>query len=118
MLWLVRTILCSCNLQVDLSSLQQQLQVVRDAPADAEIAPSLAAISDLLGQVAAPDAAAAAARLVADVVEGREASGEAPSLMTCIQRVSFAEFFSSHSAGHALIQPGRRRSDLLACRRS
>lgn len=72
----------ACALQVDLSPLQQQLQVVRDAPADADIAPSLTAISDLLGQVAVPDAAAAAACLVAEVAEGRAASGEAPVLAT------------------------------------
>lgn len=77
----------NADVQVDLSSLQQQLQVVRDAPADAELAPSLAAISDLLGQVAVPDAAAAAAHLVAEVAEGREASG-ATELATGMQQLA------------------------------
>jgi hypothetical protein len=61
--------------QVDLSALQQQLDTVRQAPEGADIAPSLDAIAELLGQPALPDAATAAARLVAEVAEGRQAAG-------------------------------------------
>jgi hypothetical protein len=77
----VSIVMVYCNaVQVDLSALQQQLDTVRQAPAGADIAPSLDAIADLLGQPALPDAAAAAARLVAEVAEGRQASGAPASL--------------------------------------
>lgn len=69
--------------QVDLAPLQQQVVLVRQAPEGADIAPSLAAIADLLWQpplADAADAADAAARLVAEVAEGREAAGKVERL--------------------------------------
>ena len=62
------------GLQISLSPLQKQLDLVLEAPADADIAPTLAGIDELLRQPQPVDAAASATQLVAEVAEGREAA--------------------------------------------
>ena len=93
-------------MQVDLSALQQQLDTVRQAPEGADIAPSLDAIADLLGQPALPDAAASAARLVAEVAEGRQAAGTG----ACLQQQHRAGtlFTWSHCANAACVLTNNR----------
>lgn len=61
-------------LQIDLSSLQQQLDIVRTAT-ESSITPSLDALSQLLGRRSEPGAAEAATRMVAEAVAGRSTAG-------------------------------------------
>ena len=102
-------------MQVDLSALQQQLDTVRQAPEGADIAPSLDAIADLLGRPALPDAAASAARLVAEVAEGRQAAGAVACLQQQHRASTLFTLPRRSKAAHGTLHSTNGRLDLL-CR--